>query len=530
MNPSIFVRTFIPGLFIGTAFFLAGCSTDSSGDYRLTTSVIPQEGGTVTPSSGTYEQGTRVEIIAVPAEGFFFERWEGDVIGDENPVTIAFNGNRRATAVFSIIPPPAFTDGDGSAGNPYQVSTINQLQAIDDPEYLDKHFIQVSDIDASPSAEFQHGSGFKHIGDRETPFTGSYDGNGFVIRDLHLHIQRSGDSHSGLFGYAKNARLENITIDNSAQLAQQNESVTEHFAQSLIDFQGEPFPPQYVDLSEARGIGGLAGFNDGGLISNCRFTGRVSGYISHSVGGLVGLNTGLIENSVFDGVSAGGSGSGLAVVNTGTIINSHASGRFSGMSAYGLVAANYGEILSSSVNAEISGTFRSAGFVGFNLGGRIEASYSKGHVRGEHITAGLVADNDGEILNSYSMVLVEAAFEDWSAELFVSGGLVGQNLENGSISYSYMAGEMTVTGEYDGSGDIGGIAGINRGTITASYWDTQASDQSQGVGEGNPEGATGLTTQQMTGPATQQHMPEFDWNAVWRITDGYPVLRWQEGE
>lgn len=277
MNNIKSYKNIIPGLFICTAFVLAGCSTDSSGDYRLTTSVIPQEGGTVTPSSGTYEQGTRVEIIAVPAEGFFFERWEGDVIGDENPVTIAFYGNRRATAVFSIIPLPAFTEGDGSAGNPYRVSTIGQLQAIDDPKYLDKHFIQVSDIDASPSAEFQHGSGFKHIGDRETPFTGSYNGNGFVIRDLHLHIQRFGESHTGLFGYAKNARLENITVDNSAQLAQQNESLTEHFVRLPVAFQGDPFPPQNVDLSEARGIGGLAGFNDGGIISNCRFTGRVPG-------------------------------------------------------------------------------------------------------------------------------------------------------------------------------------------------------------------------------------------------------------
>jgi len=111
-----------------------------------------------------------------------------------------------------------FDGGNGTEANPFQISTIDQLQAIDDPVYLDKHFIQVSDIDASPSAEFQHGSGFKHIGDRETPFTGSYNGNGFVIRDLHLHIQRSSDQHTGIFGMIQSARLENITVDNSEQL------------------------------------------------------------------------------------------------------------------------------------------------------------------------------------------------------------------------------------------------------------------------------------------------------------------------
>ncbi len=528
MNPSIFVRTFIPGLFIGTAFFLAGCSTDSSGDYRLTTSVIPQEGGTVTPSSGTYEQGTRVEIIAVPAEGFFFERWEGDVIGDENPVTIAFYGNRRATAVFSIIPPPAFTEGDGSAGNPYRVSTIGQLQAIDDPKYLDKHFIQVSDIDASPSAEFQHGSGFKHIGDRETPFTGSYNGNGFLIRDLHLHIQRSSDQHTGIFGMIQNARLENITIDNSEQLERLKERVNQQYAKVVDGFHGEPLPPQYLDLSSARGIGGLAGFNDGGTIINCRFVGHVRVAISSGAGGMAGINTGLIENSHFEGYISGGGANGLASVNTGKITHSSFSGIVSGLdSGTGLVSLNYGGEISHSVaQGSIAGNLVAAGFVGRNEGGRIYASYTIGELAGSGEVAGFVHINNGEITDSYSQIMIDA-IPVQDLDPFVVSGFVHENKHNGMISTSYMSGEITVPDDID---DVAGFSIDNQGTITASYWDIETTGQSQSVGEGNPEGATGLTTGQMTGPAAETNMPEFDWQTVWRTTDGYPVLRWQGGE
>ena len=84
-----------------------------------------------------------------------------------------------------------FSGGKGSIGNPYLISTIDQLQAIDDPEHLDKHFMQIQDIDASKSAEFQNGSGFNQIGDAESPFTGSYNGAGYTIRNLHINFNVS---------------------------------------------------------------------------------------------------------------------------------------------------------------------------------------------------------------------------------------------------------------------------------------------------------------------------------------------------
>ena len=47
---------------------------------------------------------------------------------------------------------------------------------------------------------------------------------------------------------------------------------------------------------------------------------------------------------------------------------------------------------------------------------------------------------------------------------------------------------------------FGGLAGSNEGTITASYWDTQTSGLTVGVGEGDRAGAAGKTTAELQGP------------------------------
>jgi hypothetical protein len=411
-----------------------------------------------------------------------------------------------------------FDGGNGSEENPYRISTLEQLQEIAEEENLDKHFIQIANIDASASKELQNGSGFKNIGDLDMPFSGSYDGNGFVIQNVHIYIQRIRDEHHGLFGTVKNAQLVNITIDNSEQLAQ-------NFPGKWSDFSVR-MSKKNDEFSGRRGIGGLVGFNDDGIISNCQFIGRVSGFLGDTIGGIAGLNSGLIEDSKFEGVSSvAGSASGLVAVNIGKIINSHASGRISGMTAHGLAFLNYGEIISSSVDAIVNGTGGASGFVGSNLGGRIESSFVMGEVKGTRRSAGLVLINDGEITNSYSKSEVNVSFVTGSEET-EANGLVAVNRVNGLISTSFAAGSLIIT---DGPGKMTGLAGWNEGILIDTYWDTESTGKNEGVGEGNSNGATGLTTSEMTGPAAEQNMPEFDWVNIWRTTeDGYPVLRWEE--
>ncbi|MFH1383318.1 MAG: hypothetical protein ABIH70_10615 [Chloroflexota bacterium] len=68
--------------------------------YTLTTSVSPTDGGSVTPGSGTYDDGTSIILTAVPASGYRFDHWGGDVSANVTSVTITMNANKNVTATF----------------------------------------------------------------------------------------------------------------------------------------------------------------------------------------------------------------------------------------------------------------------------------------------------------------------------------------------------------------------------------------------------------------------------------------------
>jgi hypothetical protein len=48
-----------------------------------------------------YEDGERVTLTAVPAEGWAFVRWQGAVDGEASPVTLVMGGNLSVTAIFA---------------------------------------------------------------------------------------------------------------------------------------------------------------------------------------------------------------------------------------------------------------------------------------------------------------------------------------------------------------------------------------------------------------------------------------------
>ena len=86
----------------------------------------------------------------------------------------------------------------------YLVSNETQLRAIGGSVYgLDKNYMQQCDIELSTDE-------WKSIGTRANPFTGSYNGNGFEIKGLTMT-----DPYApliGMFGYAENANIYNITL------------------------------------------------------------------------------------------------------------------------------------------------------------------------------------------------------------------------------------------------------------------------------------------------------------------------------
>ena len=106
---------------------------------------------------------------------------------------------------------PSF--GDGSSGNPYQISTLNHLFWItENDDRWDKHYIQTANIDAFSTSSWDNNSRFSPIGDNSPKFTGSYDGDGYTINGLR--IARSSTNYIGLFGYTNGATIQDLGVTN----------------------------------------------------------------------------------------------------------------------------------------------------------------------------------------------------------------------------------------------------------------------------------------------------------------------------
>ena len=103
--------------------------------------------------------------------------------------------------------------GDGSSGNPYQISNICQLQNIDADDItaggetytnlLTQDYILIADIDASYTRNWDSGKGFEPIGEDANRYKGTFDGNGYAIHNLY--INRPNTDRVGLFGHTSKA-------------------------------------------------------------------------------------------------------------------------------------------------------------------------------------------------------------------------------------------------------------------------------------------------------------------------------------
>lgn len=87
----------------------------------FTLSLSTQGQGTIqsAPSGPTYQAGTIVQLTAVPAAGWQFSNWSGDLTGNANPATIVMNSPKSVTAIFTeALTPPGITTQPASQTAP----------------------------------------------------------------------------------------------------------------------------------------------------------------------------------------------------------------------------------------------------------------------------------------------------------------------------------------------------------------------------------------------------------------------------
>ncbi len=101
----------------------------------------------------------------------------------------------------------AFSNGScvhcGMTVNDGLIGTYSELYALmSDSSLWDGSYKLTADIDLTDLAQ-------SPIGNGTTPFSGSFNGDGYTIRGLKL----SGTSHLGLFGVIKDATIKNLTVE-----------------------------------------------------------------------------------------------------------------------------------------------------------------------------------------------------------------------------------------------------------------------------------------------------------------------------
>ncbi len=239
----------------------------------------------------------------------------------------------------------AFSGGNGSINDPYQISTAADLIMFSDIQSFlasDAYYVLTNNIDmsghpftnslispnASPDTDF---TGIK--------FEGNFNGKGYTINDLT--INNTEHYYTGLFGYiSSNAAISNLKLVNA-------------------------------NISGDNYTGALSGYSDGADVSACYVEGAVSGNIY--VGGLIGrVDRTSLSNSVSEG----------------SINGKYYSGGIAGYSYQSIIHDSYS--LSDIISDDIAG-----GLIGRSNYSNLEKCYARGNVECDgSIYGGLIGYRD----------------------------------------------------------------------------------------------------------------------------------------
>ncbi|MCF7958425.1 MAG: hypothetical protein K9M57_08260 [Phycisphaerae bacterium] len=460
--------------------------------------------------------------------------------------------------------------GTGISENPYLVEDISDFDEIADSANSDKYWASgvyiklMSDIDLggriydkaviAPNGE--NASGFN-----ATPYSGVFDGDGHVIRNLSIQLNDYSD-YIGLFGMInddaeiKQLGVENVTIQctekgsafSGALCGYNNGKINDCYATGTITGNSRVGGlcgyntssgiitqcNTAVSISGRNSVGGLCGYNESGMIRSSYSTGaiKVNAANSYDLGGLCGTND---QGTIFDcyatGAVEGGNETnklgGLCGKNIeGTISNCYATGTISGNDFLGgLCGSNVGEISNSYATGAVSGNSSLGGFCGTSRDGLIKNSYATGNVTGTSTIGGFCGYCKGTISNCYAMGSVSG--DD------VVGGLCGYNKYNSNmITNCYSTG--WVTGGED-SIYVGGLIGSNTysNNVVNCLWNKQTSGMAIGIGQYEGYNVFGKSTAEMQ---VEKTFSDYGWcfddndgnSADWSMSfGGYPNLSWQ---
>lgn len=382
----------------------------------------------------------------------------------------------------------------------YTISSAQQLQdladSVNDPDkkltysYTTFRLTQNIDLSTVCGESLNGGTSWTSIGTNKYSFAGTFDGNDYKISGLYIN---NNNSYQGLFGYITNGTVKNLTVKGTISASGYAGGIVGTLETNsttggrIENCKFEGVIGESGNIASNTAVGGIVGYNHGGTVTGCHFTGKVTRNTEY-VGGIVGQNEGgaVVENchnegAIFISGNYAGYAGGIAGINTlnAQIMNCRNSGTVNGEGSFGviggIIGANNGGKLKRCYNAGLIDGVNS-GYVGGIVGqnsseGEISECYNVGAVTGTTQIGGIAGLNDGssKLTNCYNEGSIEGTEQ--------VGGIVGKNYGGpskkptyGSATNSYNKGSVT------SSKNSGGVVGLNSpgstgaGKVTNCYY------------------------------------------------------------
>lgn len=339
------------------------------------------------------------------------------------------------------------------------IRNVEDLKKIEND--MSGHYYLTRDIDASETANWNGGLGFDPIGSWDNSFLGTFDGNGFKIKNLT--INRPDESYVGLFAsLGENSKVENLELKN-------------------------------VFVHGSYNVGTIAGYMFLGSVDNLSVKGGV--------------------------VRGGGATGGLIgqIYNGKGVFNSHTDLPVIGMDEVGGIVGRIwdgigNDVVDSSALGSVSGQYFVGGLAGFSKSADMIRSFAEGNVEGHNMVGGLVGymvENAGIHNSYYAEGVVRGGYN--------VGGIAGYVYAyDDGIDHTYFSGVML--SDFEQGGFLGAYYA---GALADNYWNTTLNPGLQDFNGGDLNGITGETAAQMQKKSTYQG---WDFKNTWIMKD-YPELR-----
>ena len=329
------------------------------------------------------------------------------------PLTPAFAGEEGAVSLQSES--GESRELEPAADGKYYISTAKQLKEFadkvndDSGKYTDIDAELTDDIDLSEICSEEKGDSWTPIGTSiGNSYRGTFDGNGHTISGLY--INSSSDNYQGLFGYVSGSgKVQNLSVSGS------------------------------VSVSGGEYVGGIVGYNSSGTVTNCAFSGTVTGTDDY-VGGVVGVNSGNVINCT----------------NTGSVSVS------GGDRVGGVVGDNRGHVKNCYNTGTVTGTGTDewvGGVVGVNSSS-VTNCYNTGNISGYKYVGGVVGDNSSIEEDNSSNVENCYNIGEVSGSLSPVGGVVGCNYSGNIVTGCYFLSSTAASG-IGNKEDAEGAAAVN---------------------------------------------------------------------